>query len=53
MIDTLIHLCSGAHVTGLCAKKIDSQLDHIVGLDPALPLFSLEDRTNRIDAGDA
>ncbi|KAJ8979140.1 hypothetical protein NQ317_016759 [Molorchus minor] len=43
----------GAHVAGNAGAALGSQLDHIVGLDPALPLFSLADTNNRLDPTDA
>jgi len=46
----------GGQTTGLCAKIIKSvsgQLDHIVALDPAWPLFTLEDKDDRVDKEDA
>ncbi|KAJ8972320.1 hypothetical protein NQ317_008577 [Molorchus minor] len=43
----------GAHVAGNAGAALGSQLDHIVGLDPALPLFSLADTNSRLDPTDA
>jgi len=43
----------GGQTTGLCAKRIDGQLKHIVALDPALPLFTYENTTERVDKTDA
>ncbi|KAJ8969509.1 hypothetical protein NQ317_017999, partial [Molorchus minor] len=43
----------GAHVSGNAGAALQGQVDHIVGMDPALPLFSLSDKTNRLDPSDA
>ncbi|KAJ8979138.1 hypothetical protein NQ317_016756 [Molorchus minor] len=43
----------GAHVTGSCGAVLKGQLNYIVGLDPALPLFSLTDIDGRLDKTDA
>ncbi|CAH1104280.1 unnamed protein product [Psylliodes chrysocephalus] len=43
----------GAHVAGLCGAYLGGRLSHIVGLDPARPLFSFEDVENRLDYSDA
>lgn len=44
----------GAHTAGLVGKKVKSgRFPVIVGLDPALPLFSLGNKDSRLDASDA
>ncbi|VEN45226.1 unnamed protein product [Callosobruchus maculatus] len=43
----------GAHVAGLVGAALDGQLDHIIGLDPAWPLFPIDDKDSRLDFGDA
>ncbi|XP_018568073.1 pancreatic triacylglycerol lipase [Anoplophora glabripennis] len=43
----------GAHVSGNAGASLNGQVDHIVGLDPALPLFSINNINNRLDPSDA
>ncbi|XP_053691228.1 phospholipase A1-like [Sabethes cyaneus] len=44
----------GAHVAGIAGKSLKrGNLSTIVALDPALPLFSLQDVENRVDIDDA
>ncbi|KAJ8969510.1 hypothetical protein NQ317_018000 [Molorchus minor] len=47
----------GAHVSGIAGAALKRAypqgVDHIVGLDPALPLFSISDVNNRLDSTDA
>ncbi|XP_028129780.1 pancreatic triacylglycerol lipase [Diabrotica virgifera virgifera] len=43
----------GAHICGCAGAALDGQVDRIVGLDPAGPLFREERTDNRIDASDA
>ncbi|CRK86438.1 CLUMA_CG000024, isoform A [Clunio marinus] len=44
----------GAHVCGFTGKNTQTgRLNSIFGLDPAGPLFSVNDPANRLDAGDA
>ncbi|CAH1987713.1 unnamed protein product [Acanthoscelides obtectus] len=43
----------GAHVSGLVGAALNSQLDYIIGLDPAWPLFSSSDTESRLDYTDA
>ncbi|XP_071451360.1 lipase member H-like [Hetaerina americana] len=54
-----IHLCGhslGAHVMGLTGKefnKFPSKIARITGLDPAAPLYSVNDTSTRLDRDDA
>lgn len=43
----------GAHVSGNAGAALSGQVDRIVGLDPAGPLFSVRDTGNRLDSTDA
>lgn len=43
----------GAHIVGAAGKRTSSQPASIVGLDPAGPLFSLDDPANRLHHTDA
>ncbi|CAG9861217.1 unnamed protein product [Phyllotreta striolata] len=43
----------GAHVSGCAGKALNSQVDTIVGLDPAGPLYSALILENRLDKYDA
>ncbi|XP_016951067.1 phospholipase A1 [Drosophila biarmipes] len=43
----------GAHVAGYAGKNTDGQVHTIVGLDPALPLFSYNKPNKRLNADDA
>ncbi|KAJ8951112.1 hypothetical protein NQ318_021556 [Aromia moschata] len=43
----------GAHVAGNAGAALDGQVDYIVGLDPASPLFSRRKTDNRLDRTDA
>ncbi|KAJ8916044.1 hypothetical protein NQ315_010912 [Exocentrus adspersus] len=43
----------GAHVAGNAGAALNGQVDHIVGLDPAGPLFSVSNINNRLDPTDA
>ncbi|XP_070497851.1 pancreatic triacylglycerol lipase-like [Chironomus tepperi] len=43
----------GAHIAGFIGKNTNSQLDTVIGLDPAGPLFNERNPGGRIDAGDA
>ncbi|XP_041787627.1 phospholipase A1-like [Anopheles merus] len=44
----------GAHVAGIAGKRVQNgRLHTIIGLDPALPLFSIHEKENRIDHQDA
>lgn len=42
----------GAHVVGNAGKAVSKQVEHIVGLDPAGPLYSVGTSSNRLDAND-
>lgn len=43
----------GAHIAGHVGKNVRlGRINHITGLDPAGPLFSVRDPRGRIDAGD-
>ncbi|XP_071451487.1 lipase member H-like [Hetaerina americana] len=54
-----IHLCGhslGAHVMGIVGKgfkKFPTIISRITGLDPAAPLYSVSDTSNRLDRDDA
>ncbi|XP_017101007.3 phospholipase A1 [Drosophila bipectinata] len=43
----------GAHVAGYAGKNTDGQVHTIVGLDPALPLFSYNKPNKRLNSDDA
>ncbi|XP_059481570.1 lipase member I-like [Neocloeon triangulifer] len=43
----------GAHVCGYAGKVLDGQIGRITGLDPALPLFSFDNATERLADSDA
>lgn len=44
----------GAHIAGIAGKSVNTgRLNSVIGLDPALPLFSLDDVNGRISANDA
>lgn len=43
----------GAHIAGNAGAALDGQVDHIVGLDPAGPLFSSHRIEERLDPTDA
>ncbi|KAJ8972325.1 hypothetical protein NQ317_008582 [Molorchus minor] len=43
----------GAHVSGNAGSALRGQVDRIVGMDPALPLFSLTSTDGRLDPSDA
>jgi len=43
----------GAHIVGAAGKRTAQQINSVVGLDPAGPLFSLDAPADRLDAGDA
>ncbi|XP_017787291.1 PREDICTED: pancreatic lipase-related protein 2-like [Nicrophorus vespilloides] len=43
----------GAHISGCAGAAMKTKADYIIGLDPALPLFSMGNTDNRIDPSDA
>ncbi|CAG9861221.1 unnamed protein product [Phyllotreta striolata] len=43
----------GAHVAGICGAVLKGKVNHIVGLDPALPLFPWDEVDGRLDPTDA
>jgi len=43
----------GAHVAGYAGKNTDGQVHTIIGLDPALPLFSYNKPNKRLNSDDA
>ncbi|CAH1108117.1 unnamed protein product [Psylliodes chrysocephalus] len=43
----------GAHVAGFCGANLKGKINHIVGLDPALPLYELANKDARLDPSDA
>ncbi|KAJ8928297.1 hypothetical protein NQ314_019152 [Rhamnusium bicolor] len=43
----------GAHVCGNVGESLNGQLGHIVGLDPASPLFLILKKSGRLDSSDA
>lgn len=50
----LIGFSLGAHMAGIAGKNLPNYtIPMIVGLDPASPLFSLEEKERRLDKGDA
>ncbi|EDW81359.2 uncharacterized protein Dwil_GK12016 [Drosophila willistoni] len=50
----VIGLSLGAHVSGYAGKTVgEGKIDTIVGLDPALPLFSYDKPAKRLNSGDA
>ncbi|XP_012285265.1 pancreatic triacylglycerol lipase-like [Orussus abietinus] len=50
---TLVGHSLGAHVMGLAGHYAKSRVDYVVGLDPALPLFTFAGPGSRISKGDA
>ncbi|KAJ8938426.1 hypothetical protein NQ318_011865, partial [Aromia moschata] len=50
---TIIGHSLGAHVSGLAGNSLQGILSQVIGLDPALPLFSLSSSDNRLDKKDA
>lgn len=51
----LLLTCSlGAHIAGIAGKNVRrGRINHIIGLDPAGPLFTVNNVAGRLDAGDA
>lgn len=50
----LVGFSLGAHVAGHAGKNVRrGRINHIIGLDPAGPLFSVSNPAGRLDAGDA
>ncbi|XP_072381633.1 pancreatic lipase-related protein 2-like [Diabrotica undecimpunctata] len=45
---TIVGHSLGAHVAGVAGRILSGKLDHIVGLDPAGPLFTKENTKNRL-----
>lgn len=43
----------GAHVVGNAGKVVTKQVAHIIGMDPAGPLYTLTSKKERLAAGDA
>lgn len=43
----------GAHICGIAGEKLGGDVPLIVGMDPALPLFSLDEPSERLDPSDA
>lgn len=50
---TFVGFSLGAHVAGNAGAALNGQVDHIVGLDPAGPLFSSKRINERLDPTDA
>ncbi|XP_078038270.1 uncharacterized protein LOC144470691 [Augochlora pura] len=50
---TVVGHSLGAHVAGLAARFAQSQVEHVVALDPALPNFVLAGPGERVSRGDA
>ncbi|KAI4462433.1 lipase [Holotrichia oblita] len=50
---TLIGHSLGAHLAGSIGANLNGSVAQIVGLDPALPLFTLNDTDTRLDETDA
>ncbi|XP_018568072.1 endothelial lipase [Anoplophora glabripennis] len=42
----------GAHISGAAGAALNGEVDHIVGLDPAGPLFSVRNTNERLDPTD-
>lgn len=49
---TLVGHSLGAHVVGNAGAEVNGTIYHIVGLDPASPLFTIGNRDNRLDDTD-
>lgn len=44
----------GAHIAGIAGKSVTrGRVNHIIGLDPAGPLFTVGNAAGRLDSGDA
>lgn len=50
---TLVGHSLGAHVVGKAGATVNGLVDHIIGLDPAGPLFTIDDTNDRLDTTDA
>lgn len=51
---TVIGFSLGAHVAGVTGKRVRSgKIGKIIGLDPAMPLFSMDEPEARLDGTDA
>ncbi|KAK9890145.1 hypothetical protein WA026_008951 [Henosepilachna vigintioctopunctata] len=50
---TLIGHSLGAHIAGAAGSVTEQKVDVIIGLDAALPFFSISDIDNRLDPSDA
>ena len=51
---TVIGFSLGAHIAGITGKRVrHGRIHNMIGLDPAGPLFSQYDPSDRIDASDA
>lgn len=46
-------LLLGAHIAGAAGKRTNQQVQAVVALDPAGPLFSVDDPANRVHSTDA
>lgn len=49
----LVGFSLGAHVAGNAGAALNGEVDHIVGLDPAGPLFTVRNTDERLDPTDA
>lgn len=51
---TLVGFSLGAHIAGIAGKSVRfGKINTIIGLDPAGPMFSIENPENRLDSTDA
>ncbi|XP_057658431.1 endothelial lipase-like [Diorhabda carinulata] len=50
---TIIGWDLGAHVAGIAGKQLTNKLSTIIGLDPSGPLFTENNKLNRLDVDDA
>lgn len=43
----------GAHICGSVGSHLNSEINQIIGLDPAVPLYSMSNTEKRLDRSDA
>lgn len=50
---TLIGFSLGAHIVGLAGRLVNGEVNKVIGLDPAGPLFDVNDPDNRLSSNSA